>query len=140
MTDRQILVSQLIHHEGIRLTIYEDTAGVPTIGVGRNLRSKGITNGEAMLLLDHDIDECVHDLTTFAWFPNLDPVRQRVLIDLRFNLGPNGLRNFRQMLHAFAIGDWDTAANEMLDSKAGRMLKDRYGRLARMTRSGEDEL
>lgn len=139
MTDRQILVSQLIQHEGLRLKVYTDTVGKATIGVGRNLTDKGITSAEAMLLLDHDIDECVHDLNTFSWFPLLDPVRQRVLVDLRFNLGYQGLRNFREMLHWFAVGEWDKAANELLDSRAARLLKDRYDRLARMTRTGEDE-
>src|SRR6185369_4604654 len=140
MTDRQVLVSQLIHHEGLRLKVYTDTVGKATIGVGRNLTDKGITSAEAMLLLDHDVDECLHDLETFTWFGTLDAVRQRVLVDLRFNLGSLGLRNFRAMLHAFAVGDFETAANEMLDSRAAQQNMDRYHRLARMTRTGEDEL
>src|SRR3990167_270296 len=85
---RRGLSDQLIRHEGLRLKLYSDSLGVPTIGVGRNLRDKGISHAEAMLLLENDLDEVLVDLQTFPWWAALDPVRQRVLVDLRFNLGP----------------------------------------------------
>lgn len=140
MTDRQKLVHQLVEHEGLRLTVYNDAVGVPTIGVGRNLQSKGISSAEAFALLDHDIDECIHDLTTFAWFPNLSEVRQRVIVDLRFNLGASGFRGFPKTIHALAIGDYETAAAELLNSQAAKQNMNRYNRLARMLRTEEDEL
>src|SRR5688572_26548191 len=97
-THRQKLVDQLLLHEGLRLKPYPDTKGKITIGVGRNLSDKGITHSEAMLLLDHDLDECITDLASFPWFAGLDPVRQRVLIDMRLNLGPTGFRSFKRTL------------------------------------------
>lgn len=140
MTDRERLRQQLIAHEGLRLMVYTDSLGIPTIGVGRNLQGKGISRGEAIDLLDHDLDECIHDLTAFAWFPLLDAVRQRVVVDMRFNLGASGFRQFAQMLQAVAIGDYQQAATEMLASRWAMQTKDRADRLARMMRSGEDEL
>lgn len=140
MSDRQRLVDQLVHHEGIRLKVYPDAFGVLTIGVGRNLQSKGISSAEAFVLLDHDLDECIHDLTTFAWFPELDAVRQRALVDVRFNVGAAGFRLFPKMIHALAIGDLATASVELLNSQAAKVNAQRYNRLARMLKTGFDEL
>lgn len=140
MTDRQQLVNQLIFHEGLKLKVYADPAGVLSIGVGRNLQAKGISSREAFDLLDHDLDECITDLSTFAWFLDLDAVRQRVLVDVRFNLGPGGFRLFTKMIHALAIGDLPTAALELLNSQAAKQNTFRYQRLARMLTSGFDEI
>ena len=37
-------------HEGERLKIYSDSKGIPTIGIGRNLRDRGITPAESQML------------------------------------------------------------------------------------------
>ncbi|HEX7796067.1 MAG TPA: glycoside hydrolase family protein [Vicinamibacterales bacterium] len=140
MTDRQKLVQHLVLDEGLRLKLYPDTLGVPTIGVGRNVRDKGLSSDEAFLLLDHDIDESVHDLTSFAWFPNLSAVRQRVIVNMRFNLGPIRFREFKTMIHCLAIGDIDGAANEITNSLAAKQNMNRYNRLARMMRTDFDEV
>lgn len=44
------LVDQLIRHEGVRLTPYQCPAGAWTIGIGRNLESKGLSLEEALKL------------------------------------------------------------------------------------------
>lgn len=138
MTQRQILVEQLVAHEGLRLKPYVDTVGKITIGVGRNLTDNGISSDEAFSLLDHDINGVLADLGTFGWFSALDPVRQRVLADMRFNLGPSRLRGFRDMLHAVAIGDYHQAASQMLASRWASQVKDRATTLAAMMRTGEE--
>lgn len=134
--DRHALWQQLIQHEGLKLKIYTDTVGVPTIGVGRNLRDKGISQTEAMLLLEHDVDECLSDCETFPWFAGLDPIRQRVICDMRFNLGAAGLRKFTNTLAAVARGDYGTAAAGMLKSLWAKQVKGRAVRLAEMMRTG----
>ena len=83
----------IILHEGVRLRAYVDTVGKMTIGCGRNISDKGISFAEAMMLLDHDLDEAITDLSgSFPWFLTLDAVRQRVLVDMRLNLGPSRFR------------------------------------------------
>src|SRR3990167_3936709 len=109
-TTRDLLLGQLIVHEGLRLKPYMDTVGKITIGVGRNLSDNGISRGEAMTLLNNDVDEVIADLATFPWFLTLDPVRQRVVADLRFNLGPERFRGFKRTLRAFSAGDYQVAA------------------------------
>ena len=44
--NRQALIDQLILHEGMVLEVYQDHLGIDTIGVGRNLEDRGITDGE----------------------------------------------------------------------------------------------
>lgn len=137
--DRQALVDQLLEHEGLKLRVYQDSLGIPTIGVGRNLRDRGITKDEALSLLSNDIDECIYDLGSFAWFVNLDPIRQRALVDLRFNLGPAKLRGFTKLLSALASSDWDTASHELIASHwATQVQPARRDRLLRMIRDGVD--
>lgn len=136
--DRDKLVLQIMRHEGVRLTVYADSLGIPTIGVGRNLRDKGISHDEALFLLDNDLDECIRDCATFSWFADLNPVRQRVLVDMRFNLGPSRLRGFRNTLAAMARGDYEAGARGMLASKWAKQVGQRAVRLAQMMRTGKD--
>ena len=136
-TDRADLVAQLTLHEGMRLKPYTDTVGKMTIGVGRNLTDVGITREEALDLLSNDIDTCVTDLISFSWFVTLDPVRQRALCDLRFNLGPRRFRGFVKMLAAIEHGDFETAANELTASQwALQVQQSRRMRLVSMLRTG----
>ena len=44
--NREDLVTKLITHEGLRLQVYKDTLGIDTIGIGRNLEDRGITDEE----------------------------------------------------------------------------------------------
>ena len=40
------LIEKLIAHEGLRLDVYQDTLGINTIGIGRNLDDRGISKDE----------------------------------------------------------------------------------------------
>jgi lysozyme len=138
MTHAERLRAQLIEHEGLRLRVYFDSVGKATIGVGRNLDDKGLTKAEAMQLLENDLQECIADLASFPWFESLDAVRQRVLIDMRFNLGPTRFRRFVATLAAVSTGRYDEAADAMLASKWATQVKGRARRLAAMMRTGVD--
>lgn len=138
MTNRERLRAQLIRHEGLRRFPYTDTVGKLTIGVGRNLSDVGISDAEAMDLLDHDLDACIRDLSTTPWFADLDPVRQRVMVDMRFNLGATRLRSFRNTLAAVARGDYEAAAIGMMRSLWAKQVGPRAVRLAAMMRDGHD--
>src|SRR5438093_1522067 len=99
--NRTVLKTMLVKHEGLRLKPYADTAGKLTIGVGRNLTDAGITDCEARLLLDNDINEAVRLCTSrIGCFGSLDDTRQHVLLDMCFNLGVGGLMKFTKMLAA----------------------------------------
>lgn len=135
--DRRALVRELIVDEGLRLKPYLDTVNKISIGVGRNLTDVGISETEAMYLLDHDIDRTVSGLlNAVPWWVDLDAVRQRVLANLAFNLGVGGLLTFHDTLRAVANGDYPRAADEMLSSLWARQVGDRAKRLAAMMLTG----
>lgn len=136
-TDRDALRQQLIAHEGLRLRPYVDSVGKITIGVGRNLSDKGISEAEARQFLDADINNAILDMSTFPWFADLDVVRQRALLDLCFNLGLPRLKGFVLMLDAVARKDWGTAAHELLDSHYAQQVGKRARTLAAMLRDGQ---
>ena len=139
MTDpeRDALRIQLTEHEGLRLRPYTDIVGKLTIGCGRNLTDKGISLAVATEMLEEDIDEAEADLSSFGWFATCGPIRQRALLDLRFNLGPSRFRGFRKMLDACEAGNWPRVVDELLDSHwAYQVQPARRDRLARQLRTG----
>src|SRR3990167_3700959 len=136
-TDREALRQQLILHESVRLFPYVDSVGKITIGCGRNLTDKGITDAEARQFLDTDINDAILDCTSFPWFPDLDVVRQRAVVDLCFNLGLPRLKGFIKMLEAIARKDWIAAEHELLDSRYEGQVGKRARTLGHMLRTGE---
>ena len=58
----QEVQNMLIRHEGLKLFPYQCPAGKTTIGVGRNLDDKGISEKEAMYMLNEDIQSCYDSL------------------------------------------------------------------------------
>lgn len=130
---------QLILHEGLRTKIYKCPAGKWTIGIGRNLEDRGITREEALFLLRNDIEEIESQLNKrYKWFKSLDYVRQKVLIDMAFNLGMGSLAQFKNMIKAIESKDYVKASEEMKDSAWYRQVGTRAERLVRMMRTGED--
>ncbi len=130
------LFEQIERHEGRRRFPYADTVGKLTIGIGRNLTDKGLTDDEIDYLLSNDLKECRDDLATFPWWAGLDDVRRNVLLDMRFNLGSAGFRKFTGTLAAVAQGDYVKASEQMVKSKWASQVKDRAQRLARMMATG----
>lgn len=151
------LESQLIRHEGLRLSVYRCTAGKLTCGVGRNLDDVGLsadeckalgvtpadypklklTEAQALLLLRNDILRCQVDLDrNIPWWRALDAVRRRVIVDLCFNLGIGGLMKFKNTLAAVKAGSYEAAAQGMLASLWAKQVKGRATRLAQMMRTG----
>jgi lysozyme len=126
------LVEQLLVDEGLRLKPYRDTVGKLTIGVGRNLDDRGITEVEARYLLVNDIKVAEEDLTRNApWWRNLDEPRQGALLNMCLNLGWPRLSRFEKMLEALKAKDYDKAAAEALDSKWATQVGDRAKRIAK---------
>ena len=132
------MADQLIRHEGMELRPYQCPADRLTIGVGRNLEDKGITEEEALLLLENDIKECIDDLkTVFSDFEGLSGPVRLALVDMRFNLGPGRFRGFKKMIAAVEKGDFEKAAEEMKDSRWYGQVGARARTLVDMMKSGE---
>ncbi len=128
--NRDLLIEELKRDEGVELKAYQDTVGIWTIGIGRNLQDVGVSMAEAEFLLATDIDVAVSELQrTFDWFEDLSDARQRVCVNMCFNLGLTRLLGFKKFLAAMEEGDWETAGVEMLDSKWARQVGARSTRL-----------
>jgi lysozyme len=155
--DRAVLRAELRRDEGERLRVYRCTADKRTIGVGRNLDdvgispvetirlgitvatclARGITSTQSMALLDGDIDRAEADLDRhLPWWRRLDGVRQRVLLNMCFNLGVHGLLGFRNTLGMIERRQFAAASENMLLSKWARQVGTRAQRLSRMMRTG----
>ena len=119
-------------HEGFRRFAYQCTADKTTVGYGRNLDDRGVTEQEAMYLLENDIVECIQDLATFPYWNRLTPRQQAALIDLRFCLGHDGYRQFRRMDAALNAGKYGDAALEIERSKFAEQTGKRAEHLADM--------
>ena len=131
------LKDQLIRDEGLRLKPYKDTVDKLTIGVGRNLDDRGISNDEAMYLLDNDIKSHTNDLlTAFPWVTKLDEARRNVLINMVFNMGIDRFKAFKLTLAAIKEGNYELAAGHMEDSLWYRQVGPRAARLASIMRTG----
>ena len=152
-------MEKLVAHEGLRLQVYKDTLGIDTIGIGRNLEGRGISEEEldwmdipnmdaiyehgiseadATYLAQNDVQIVEEELLrAHPCVENLDAVRQLVLIDMAFNLGVPRLCKFKKMWAAIHENKFDVAAKEMLDSRWANQVKSRATKLAHAMHHGE---
>lgn len=162
MVNKARLTVQLILHEGLKLKPYKDTVGKWTIGVGYNVTDRGweylehvigrkpdaslsITEDEARLVLAKDIDRIEPSVIShFPEYVNLSEVRQRVVMDMAFNLGYRAL-GFNNTIAAIRHQQWSTASRELYKSKWSHQVGDGEGgkfdrcdRLSKMLLTNQD--
>jgi len=156
---RDDFIKKLVAHEGLRLEVYQDTLGIDTIGIGRNLEDRGITEQEladldipniehvyeygiteadAVYLATNDVQIVEEELLrAHPCVDSLDSVRQLILMDMAFNMGVPRLNKFKNMWAAIHSEDFPTAAKEMLDSRWANQVKSRSVKLAHAMHHGE---
>lgn len=150
--------------EGESLKPYPDTEGFMTIGVGWNMdanplpddimeylceegeitqemsdRLLKISSKKAEMDLDDALavpiifnGEKAYRMPPGSIFPN----RYIALASVMFNIGPTKFRKFKKMIKAVQEGDWDKAADELLNSKRTKQVGERAEIEARMLREG----
>jgi lysozyme len=129
------IIEQIRFHEGVRSKPYRCTAGKLTIGVGHNLDDNGLSDAAINFILNEDLETARAELDRVTpWWRDLSSNRQDVLVDMVFNLGAPRLLRFRGMLFQAQSGDFNAAADEMLDSQWARQVGERAQTLARMMR------
>lgn len=156
---------QLMLHEGVRLAPYLCTKGFWTVGVGFNLDARGmpalehaigrklsprmqdlrITRAEALQALSADIDHYESEVVRlFPPYLDLDEVRQRVCLDMAFNMGYAAF-GFKDTMRYIAQRDWSSAVINMWKSKWASDVGDgpgkkwdRADRLTKMMLTGVD--
>lgn len=127
------LSAQLAYAEGYFTKMYKDTKGIPTVGIGFNLKKDdakkrieelGLNYNDVLSgkqeLTDAQIQKLFADDQVIAennvrkqipGFDSLDETRQRALTDGAFNLG--SYTHFPNFVKAVNAGDWETAAKEI---------------------------
>jgi lysozyme len=134
----ELLRAELSRDEGRRKRVYLDSVGIPTIGCGWNLEANDLPEDVIDRLLDVSIDQAMRDLDALEprW-QQIDGDRQRVLLNMAFNLGRSRLAAFKRFwaeIDAFIDGQGaqhlSRAADEMLASKWAEQVGARATRLA----------
>lgn len=135
------LIRQLKADEGVKPQAYEDHLGYLTIGVGRLIDDRkpgsGLRSYEIDFLLQNDIDDRIEQLTRrLPWFQNLDDARKGVLLNMAFQLGVDGLLEFKNTLKFIENGDYKRASDNMLLSKWATQTPERARRMAKQMATG----
>ena len=157
--ERNKLLKRIEDVEGRKYKMYM-LDGIPHIGVGHNIISRSLADEtldflgiedepdlmtaelndeQCDFLLGKDLNIAIADAVSVIGeevFSGLTDDRQNVLIDMSFNLGKNRFSKFKDMINAVRMGNFEIAADEILDSKAARdpKTKTRYENLAKEMR------
>jgi lysozyme len=152
------LLDQLVLHEGLELLPYKDSLGIDTIGIGRNLEHRGldeeelthlgkdisdicewgITKEQAYYLAERDIKIVEKEVCeAHPCVLELDEIRQRVIIDMAFNMGVPRLNKFKKMWKAIEEENFEESKIQMLDSRWASQVGNRAVRLSNAMETGE---
>ena len=133
-----MLKKQLIRDEGNVPYAYQDSLGYWTIGVGFLIdKRKGgrLPDTVRDFWLDYEISKTTSELEKrLPFFSELSQVRKDTLINMAFNLGVNGLLNFKITIQLMAGGKHADASREMLNSRWARQVGQRANRLSQQWR------
>ena len=134
------LLEKIKHHEGFVEHVYDDSLGIPTIGYGFAIKD---------LVLEEDLcDEILlrklrilgrSVMGKFPFFDSLPSDCKDVLMEMCYQLGVTGVSKFKKALKAMEDGDWEKAADEMLDSKWAKQTPNRAKELSNIVRSLHEE-
>lgn len=139
-----ILAYEIAIEEAFCTTSYQDHQGNWTVGIGHLLGKESKfanikwTPIQVMITFMQDLNSAIY--YAHRQFPVLDqlsPARQRVLVNMMFNMGPNRLAGFINTTAAVNMFDYQTAYVEMLDSEWAREdVPERANRLAQQWLNG----
>ena len=131
-------------NEGCRLTAYQDTLGIWTIGYGHTGPEvcEGLVwtqdQADAAFLQNYDFatNQATNVLGVLAW-TQLDPIRRAALTDMTYQLGGNGVSKFAHMLSGLRQRDWQTAHDQCLASIYAQQTPNRAKNNAQIYLTGD---
>lgn len=136
MTD---LAQQLIEQEeGRERCAYQDTRKLWTIGIGclidSSIPGAGLCDQAIDVQFAHDSARARKDAAALPGFQRCSEARQAVLISMCFQLG--SLQGWPKFKAAIALGDFDLAAEEGMNSLWAKQTSSRAQRQMRILRTG----
>lgn len=136
MMDLERVISGLKTDEGFKACAYKDSEGLWTVGYGTLIdesRGGGITQDEGEILLRNRLATRLSRLDYLrpGWrtLPGQVP---NALANMAYQMGADGLHDFKKMWDALAAGDFKAAAAEALNSKWAVQTPNRAARIADM--------
>jgi len=127
--------------EGWRDRPYYCSEGYPTVGYGFRLAGKGdplpnfvLPRAAGDAWLDALILSIEHTMS--AKLERLNVARSAVVVSMCYQLGIQGVLQFKRMWAAIDRQDWVSAADEMLDSRWAKQTPERAQRHAQIMRTG----
>lgn len=142
---------QLIKHEGKVNSVYKDTVGLATAGIGHLLKTPTETTRYPVgsPVTDDQIEAWYREDSAIAirgaaglvgeeQWEKLSDVRKRALADLCYNLGRARLSKFTKFLTAVKNEDWRLAGYELENSKWYGQVKTRGPKIVTMIVNNTD--
>ena len=138
--DVNALRKQIQDHEGKRLKVYPD-AGHLSIGYGHKVLdgedfSAGITDQQADEMFDKDFESHLKGARQTPGYNLADQMRKRAMVDLAYNMGISWHKKFPKFSKAAGAGDWETAADELVNSEWYGQVGTRAPTIVNMIRTG----
>ena len=126
--------NQIREDEGFKEQVYLDTKGYPTIGTGHLLKKGEFKKGDRPYSREQLEDIFQKDLKKHSQIvekltPNAPIEAKKILINMAFNLGESKLSKFKETLKAVNKGDYNKAADEMVNSDWYTQVGNRSKRL-----------
>lgn len=136
------LIEDLKRDEGFRPEPYQCSEKFWTIGYGSLIDSRRkhlMPPHVAEAWLEHDVLARVAELEArFWWLSSAHPNVRRALGNMAYQLGVDGVANFKNMMTALSNGDRKAAAAHALDSKWAGQTPVRAKRVAALIRGDMD--
>jgi lysozyme len=132
--------------EGRRKDVYFDSKGIPTIGIGHNLRAKPLppdwmpplSDDQVNILFEGDslnaiemVKNIFHDCFD-SWTDN----RKAAIVDLMFNLGANTFLTFGPTIAHIRAGQWEDVAQHLEYTAWYKQVRRRGPKVVKMIREG----
>jgi lysozyme len=135
------LLENIKKHEGFVEHVYDDSLGIPTIGYGFAIKDLVLDEDIAEEILIRKLEKLKRNANArFKWLEDMPQEVQEVVLNMCYQLGVTGVSKFRKAISALQEGDWEEAANEMLDSLWARQTPNRAKELSNTVRNQVEKI
>lgn len=126
------IVDRIKKNEGLRLQVYNDSRGLPTIGYGHLIKpgemeafKNGITKEQADMLFAKDFEEHKNAAMRIPSFSEHPKAVQDALLDMTFNMGPTWYKSWPDTMKMLQAKDYQGVKNSILSSAYATQVKGR---------------
>ena len=140
------LRKELERDEGVKYEVYLDHLGYPTFGIGHLITDDDpecgasvgtkVDSDRVQEAFETDVESVLSDCERlYVQFEHLPEEVQLIVANMMFNMGYTRLSKFKGMKRGVDARNWESAADEMVDSKWYRQVTRRADRLVVRMRS-----